>query len=142
MFLLTFFMYLHRFILHIHTEGKSNYNIIRQWIKFSIFFSWIITNCQESVIRLLPRSVESGVTITTKQAASSKASSKSTRTVLLQIQVLAKELEVSENQGFSKMCNKDFNTRVLFIELLVCSASQKSLLGFSKPNKEFSNFAN
>jgi len=37
-----------------------------------------------------------GVTITTKQAASRKSSSKSTRTVLLQISVLAKESEVSE----------------------------------------------
>jgi len=58
----------------------------------------------ESVIRLLPRSVDSeswklgtGITITTKQAASSKASSKSTRTVLLQNSVLAKESEVSES---------------------------------------------
>jgi len=58
----------------------------------------------ESVIRLLPRNVESeswkletGITITTKQAASSKASSKSTRTVLLQNSVLAKELEVPES---------------------------------------------
>jgi len=58
----------------------------------------------ESVIRLLPRSVESeswkletGISITAKQASSSKASSKSTRTVLLQNSVLAKESEVSES---------------------------------------------
>ncbi|AES67271.2 hypothetical protein MTR_2g088740 [Medicago truncatula] len=32
--------------------------------------------------------------------------------------------------GFLKTCNQDFSTRVQFIELLVCSASRKSLLGF------------
>jgi len=40
--------------------------------------------------------VGTGITITAKQAARSKASSKSTQTVLLQISVLAKESEVSE----------------------------------------------
>ena len=83
-----------------------------------------------------------GITFTTKQAACSKTSSKSTRTALLQNTVLAKESEVSVNQGFSKTCDKDFGTRVLFIELLEFFASQKSLLGFSKPNNEFSNFSN
>ncbi|KEH34320.1 hypothetical protein MTR_3g464600 [Medicago truncatula] len=58
----------------------------------------------ESVIRLLPRSVKSdswklktGITITVKQAVSSKASSKSTRTVFLKNSVLVKESEVSES---------------------------------------------
>jgi len=41
--------------------------------------------------------METGITITTKQEASSKASSKSTRTVLLQNSVLAMESEVSES---------------------------------------------
>ena len=70
--------------------------------RFSFLGSLRFTH--ESMIRLLPRSVESeswkletGITITTKQAASSKASSKSTRTVLLQNSVLAKESEVSES---------------------------------------------
>ena len=40
---------------------------------------------------------ETGISITAKQAASSRASSKSTRTVLLQNSVLAKESEVSES---------------------------------------------
>jgi len=50
----------------------------------------------ESVIRLLPRSVESESWNLDHSKASSKASSKSTRTVLLQNSVLAKESEVSE----------------------------------------------
>jgi len=54
-------------------EGKLNYNRIKQQIKLSIFFPWIITNCQESVIRLLPQSVESGTRSQT--AASSKKQS-------------------------------------------------------------------
>jgi hypothetical protein len=41
--------------------------------------------------------LETGITITAKQAASSKASSKSTRTVLLSILVLAKESKAAEN---------------------------------------------
>jgi len=41
--------------------------------------------------------LETGISIIAKQAASSRASSKSTRTVLLQNSVLAKESEVSES---------------------------------------------
>jgi len=47
-----------------------------------------------------------------------------------------------EVEFLQRRVTKNFSTRVLYIELLVCSASQKSLLGFSKPNNEFSNFAN
>lgn len=86
-------------------------NRIEEWSRSSgiitIFFPWIITKFKhESVIRLLPRSLESergkletGILITAKQAASSKASSKSTRTVLLQNSVLANELEVQRRKG-------------------------------------------
>jgi len=65
--------------------------------KFRFSFLRSLQIGQESVIRLLPRSVESGITIKAKQAASNKASSKSTQTVLLQISILAKVSEVSEN---------------------------------------------
>jgi len=34
----------YRAVVMAHPEGKSNYNIIKHRIKFSIFFPWIITN--------------------------------------------------------------------------------------------------
>ena len=78
---------------------KENRNVfrIKQRIKFDFLSLDHYELTHESMIRLLPRSVESESWNLDHSKASSRASSKSTRTVLLQNSVLAKESEVSES---------------------------------------------
>jgi len=83
-------------------EGKSSRFQNKQRIKIRFSFlgslrinTWISDSIVTSKCGIWK--LETGISITAKQAASSRASSKSTRTVLLQNSVLAKESEVSES---------------------------------------------
>jgi len=100
-----------------YNKGKEINNLIS--------FPWIITNLTWSMIKLLP--LWSAEKDFDHSKAMEQSLYSSPRTVLLWFLVPAKWLEVQENCGFKvsqKMCNPDFSTRVLFINLRVCSASK------------------